>query len=92
MFSPSYLLLCFPGIQPGPLHPSSFALEPDGHLAMLYDNRNFSIPIGIFQHAVHLVGVGYHIYIGNVLALLCIRFTSCCGVGSGVLSKYHYFF
>jgi hypothetical protein len=54
---------------------------------VINDDGNLTVPLGIFQHAVHFVGVGYNIYIGEGLSLFFICFTSRGGIRSGVLAE-----
>jgi hypothetical protein len=41
----------------------------------------------MLEHGVELIGFGYDVDIFDLLATLGIRFTSCPGVGSGILAE-----
>ena len=78
-------------IQPIDLNASRSAMKTDGNIALLYNNRNLSYTIGIFQHVLHLFSISLNINVFNVLTLFGKSFTSLICIGSVILSKNQYF-
>jgi hypothetical protein len=69
------------------LNPSRPPIKPDGNLSSLNNYRHFARTFGMLEHGVELIGFGYDVDIFDLLATLGIRFTSCPGVGSGILAE-----
>jgi hypothetical protein len=46
----------------------------------------------MLEHGIEFIGFGDDVDIFDLLATLGIRFTSCPGVGSGILAENQYFF
>ena len=78
-------------IQPTCLDLSRSAVESDGDVVLIHDDRNLAYTVGILQHDLHLIRVRLDADVLHLPALLGKSFTSLIGIGSRVLSENQYF-
>ena len=67
--------------------PSGSAVKADGYRLTLDNHRDLTGSPGVLQHGVKMPGFFDHVIIGYLAAFFGKCFTSCPGVGSGILSE-----
>jgi hypothetical protein len=65
-------------------------IKTDGNVSTLHDHRNLALTVGMLQHDVELIGIGYNVEIFYLFVALGISFTSRPCVGSGILTENQY--